>query len=187
MAASWHRDSRGWILAVLCLALSACGEAPPPRTSDEIFQERLALPALYFTAQTNQRVIAPGDRGIFVDEKTGEICFRGLACLCPDCPGKNPDGTPFVFAAPDPALIIQADGSIGSDQSKAVYDETFGQCPRCLETRNLKQETGEQRRQFIDWVQPHVLPENVQRMAELDAELQARGKYLEERRKRKRP
>ncbi len=162
-----------WLILVIAMVslFSACGEKDPdPRSSDDIFQERVNLPALYFTGKTHRRVEAPGSKGTHVDEKTGEICWPAFACQNPNCPGKGKDGGPFLFSVVDPAVFIEPDGTMGYDQSKMSRDKTLGFCPKCLKIRDLKTESKEALQRYVNWVGPHVLPETAKRMKELDEE-----------------
>ncbi|MHC4179350.1 MAG: hypothetical protein ACYSWU_17695 [Planctomycetota bacterium] len=161
------------IIGSLCLPAS-CGKETPPRSRDEIFRERLKLPALYFTAKTHKRVMAPMSRGMFVDEQTGEICWPALACNNPECPGRKED-EPLLFIEPDAAVYVKPDGSVGYNPGRAAAGaRPSGPCPECLKTRNPQTETIEQRQRYIAWVRPHVLPETAARMKQLDEELQRR-------------
>jgi hypothetical protein len=165
----------------VCLIVS-CGGEVPPRPSDEIFRERAGLPTLYLTAKTHQRVIAAGDKGLFVDENSGEVCWPALACHAPNCPGRHSPDEPFVFNAPDPAFVAKPDGTVGYDHSQKPAEKMAGACPECLKGRNLKTESPQVQQNFIDWVQPYVLPETAKRLKRLDEESQRRIQYVEQRR-----
>jgi len=172
------RHGRSLVAALLlgglvCL-LSACSkEPPPPLSRDEIFRQRLELPALYLTAKTHKRVIAPMSKGMFVDAETGEICWPALACNNPDCPGRKA-GEPFVFIEPDAGSYVKPDGSIGYDPARAAAERVVGPCPQCAKIRDPRTETNAQRQQYISWVRPYVLPETAERMKQLDEELHRR-------------
>ena len=53
-----------------------CGEKEKPRTRDVVFQEIQSLPTLYLTGKNRKEVIAAGDKGNFVDDKTGEMVYK---------------------------------------------------------------------------------------------------------------
>ena len=150
-----------------------CGEKEKPRTRDVVFQEIQTLPVLYLTGKTRKEVIAAGDKGNFVDDKTGEICWRVMECGNPDCSGRAADGKPLKFITPDPAMYAKPDGSIGYDEEKSKQAENMagGACPECLKKRNLKTESNADRNKYAKWVKVHVLPESAKRKEELEAEL----------------
>lgn len=178
----------GLLLAVAgtCL-LSSCGGEAPPRARDEIFRERMELPALYFTAQTHQRVIAPMDKGVFVHESTGELCWPALVCNNPNCPGRKAD-EPLLFIEPDMGVYVKADKTIGYDAARArAVAGAAGPCPACAKLRRPASETPAGRQQYIDWVQPYVLPETAAAGAKLDKELQRRIRFERSRQKAPRP
>ncbi|MCA9270452.1 MAG: hypothetical protein KDA41_18350, partial [Planctomycetales bacterium] len=51
-------------------AVVGCSKSvAPPRSSDEIFQEQLSLPALYIT-ESGKQITAPRGDGAFVDKST---------------------------------------------------------------------------------------------------------------------
>ena len=170
---------RWWLICALLVAgplclLVSCKKETPPRTREEIFQERMALPARYFSAKTHQRVIAPAGKGIFVDEETGEICWPALVCNNPDCPGRQGD-EPLLFIEPDSAYYVKPDGTVGYDAARAKAERhRAGPCPECARKRDPRTETAEQRQRYIDWVKPYVLPDTAARMKQLDEEFQRR-------------
>ena len=175
------RHSSFWVRRLLpgcliCLLCACSKEPPPPLSRDEIFRQRLELPALYLTAKTHKRVIAPMSKGMFVDADTGEICWPALACNNPDCPGRKA-GEPFVFIEPDAGAYMKPDGSIGYDPARAraaAAERVLGPCPQCAKIRDPRTETDAQGKQYISWVQPYVLPETAERMEHLDEELHRR-------------
>ena len=144
-----------------------------PRSRDEIFREKVNLPALYFTADKKQRVVASGEQGNFVDKDTGEICWRAFECRNPKCPGKAANGGLHLFITPDPAVFLKPDGTLGFDEKKAneaVHSGKVGGCPECLKIRNLKSESPATRESYASFVQTHVLPETTKRLKELEEE-----------------
>jgi len=178
------RSHASWVFAVCCcIVASLCGcSEPRPKTLEELYEEERKLPALYLTTQTNQRVIAPGDRGVFVHEKTGELCWPASGCYNPDCPGRTPSGEPFVFIAPDPAMFAKPDGTVGYDPSRGgELDNYYGNCPQCLKIRQLDQESDEDRLRYSTFVRPYVLPETEKRREELQAARKQREAELRER------
>jgi hypothetical protein len=167
----------------LLLLASFAGCTPErPKTIEELYEEERRLPMLYLTAKTGAQVTAEGDKGVFVDEKTGELCWPAKVCNNPSCPGRGPSGEPYLFIAPDPGIVLNADGSIGYDRSKEkVLDNNYGLCPKCLTIRSLSAETNADRKRYADFVQTYVLPESERRRLELTAERQAREKALQQR------
>jgi hypothetical protein len=143
------------VVAGLLIALIAgCGESQP-RSRDEIWQERESLPRLFLTQKTGKEVIAPGNRGAFVDEATGEMCWPALACHAENCPGRSADGKPYVFS------------SYGGESSKAVRPGEFrlAGCPMCLEAGRPPDPSA---------IRPYVLPEIEARLRQLDEEYRRR-------------
>ncbi len=173
--------TRRWLNRLLPIAaalplLASCSrsEPPPPPSRDEIFRQRLDLPALYFTAKTHKRVIAPASKGLFVDEQTGEVCWPALVCNNPECPGRQGD-EPLLFIEPDAGVYAKPDGTIGYDRARAAAGRSaVAGCPACLKRRKLQKETPEERARYVSWVQPYVLPETAARLKELDELLQRR-------------
>lgn len=154
-------------------ALTACSR--DPATRDDIFADQMNLPAVYLTAKTNKRIIAPTSLGIHVDKETGEIAWPALACNAPNCPGRGDNGEPFLFIAPDPSMIVKPDGTLGYDRAASAGKPgpTLG-CPQCLKKRRLETETPEQRQQYINWVKPYVLPETAAAMKKIQQRRQDR-------------
>lgn len=175
-----------WCCLLAGLFVASGCKSERPKTIDELYAEERQLPALFLTANTQQRVIVAGDKGVFVDEKTGELCWPAKVCNNPSCPGRSPAGEPFLFIAPDPGVVLKPDGTIGYDRSKEkVLDNNYGNCPECLKVRNLASENDADRKKFADFVQSYVLPETDKRRRELAAERQAHEKALQERIERK--
>ena len=135
--------------------LAGCAESRP-KTLEELYDEERKLPAVFITAESGTRVIAPGDQGVFVDEKTGEIAWRALTCTNPDCPAQKPQGEePFLFIAPDPAIIAEPDGTLGYDRSLVdEADNYYGNCPECLKVRNLASESDKDRQRYSNFATP---------------------------------
>ena len=161
------------MFAAMFLFAACGGKAPAPQSSDEIFKERVNLPALYFTGGTHRRVIAPGSKGTHADAASKEICWLAFACHNPQCPGKGKDGAQFLFITIDPAIILKADGTLGFDATKMAHGGTHGTCPECLKKRKLDTESKAARQQYVEWARPHVLPETAKRQKELERELAA--------------
>ena len=121
------------------------------------------------TDPSRRAVTAPSGKGPFVDQQTGEICWPVLACHAPDCPGAGDGGTPFQFIAPDPAIVLKADGSLGYDQSRAAAAGAgAGGCPQCAKLPVTS--PAEQQRRTIEFVKPYTLPDTARRLEQLDAE-----------------
>lgn len=161
-----------------------------PRSLEEIEQDRLSLPALYLN-DSGQEVIAPGNRGLFVDEASGEIAWPAYTCTNPDCPGEPSGGRKeFVFTWPDPRYYVAEDGTLGTREYDAAewlaaLKEMGGHevptCPACLEQRDLGQESRAEIEKYRLWVEPYVLPGTDERLAALAAEKQQRAEYIERR------
>ena len=144
-----------------------------PRSRDDIFREKVSLPALFLTVDTKQRVVAAGNQGNFIDNDTGEICWRAFECRNPKCPGKAANGGLYLFITPDPAVFLKPDGTLGFDEKKANEAARSGivsGCPECLKIRNLKSESPATREHYASFVQTHVLPETTKRLKELEEE-----------------
>ena len=169
--------------AMLLIVCVSCGETRP-KTLDEMYEEERQLPSLFITAQSGTQVTAPGDTGVFVDEATGELAWRALTCTNPACPKYSID-EPFLFIAPDPAIVANPDGSLGYDRSRVdEADNHFGNCPECLKIRNLASESDEDRQKYSNFATPYVLPETGRRREELAAERKAREAELQQRMQR---
>ena len=109
-----------FLTAVALGCFTSCGrEAAPPRSRDEIFRERLELPSVYLTVKSHKQVSAPGGKGSFVDNETGELCWPALCCNNPDCPGRTSEG-PYLFIDPDPGIYLKADKTVGYDKAAAL-------------------------------------------------------------------
>ena len=150
---------------------------PDQRSRDEIFREKISLPTLYLTEKTGQRIFLQKKLDYFLDEKTGEICWRALECQNPDCPAKAADGNLYLFTIPEPGVFLKPDGSLGFDDDVASRSAQLGKvagCPECMKKRNLESELPIIREQYADYVQPHVLPENKKRLEKLNAEYKRR-------------
>lgn len=162
----------GLLLMGAVVAVTIACSKKTVRTRDEIFAERIALPALYLTAKTNKRVTAPGNSQVFVDKATGELCWRAMTCDRQVCPGKNAAGEPLVFINPNPAYFIQPDDAVGVDtkQMQNAAAETLMGCPACLKSRNVHNESREQKEYYLSLVRPHVLPETAKKLEALEAE-----------------
>lgn len=168
------------LLLCLPLLLTACGEEELP-TRDELFQMEQELPAPYLALQSGELIEAPGDKPAFYNEDTGEHCYRAQACHNPDCPGRGPDGQPFLFVVPLP--YKQADGAIAQPDvsaAKAAHNVNR-ECPQCLTIRNKTSEPAELTQKYINWVKMHELPETVEKRAEI-AELRLKVIEFERRR-----
>ena len=182
-----HMRYRLFVVLMLLTTAVLCGcSEPRPKTLEELYEEERQLPALFLTADSGTQITAAGDTGAFVDEKTGEVAWRALTCTNPECPAKKSDGEqPFLFIAPDPAVIANPDGTLGYDRSLVDEAENnFGNCPECLKIRNLASESDKDRQRYSNYAVPYVLPETEKRREELAAARQAREAELEERMKR---
>lgn len=157
------------VAIVVFSGLVGCGEDTPV-SRDDIFLKQMELPTLYLTAQSGKRVIAPANKGVFVDEATGEICWPAIACHNPKCPGRGLDGEVFLFVIPTPGATGQSDGTVTIDPSKvAPPNGTDGLCPECLRIRKPSNETAELKQKYVNWVKPYVLPEAAEQLKEIEA------------------
>jgi hypothetical protein len=148
-------------------------EPQEPRSRDEILREKVALPSLFLTGVTLNRVISTNSAGVFIDQASGELCWPALECQNPICPGRGENGKFFMFIFPDPSFYLKPDKTIGFDMAKAKAAGTTNRgqsCPKCLTKRTLSLETQETREQYANYVRPYVLPETAKRLAELEAE-----------------
>ena len=166
-----------WVLMVCLWSFAGWDgkdKTAKPRTRDQIFQDLQSLPTLYLTGKTKSKVTAPANKGQFVDEKTGEICWRVMECGNPDCTGRGTDGKLLKFITPDLTAYVKSDGTIDYDSKKSreAKKVAYGACPECLKKRNLKTESNAIRNKYAKWVKPHVLPESAERKEELEAELE---------------
>jgi hypothetical protein len=169
------------VWTVFLTALAGCGRAPSLR---EIETEKSNLEGLYISADTGKVISAPINRGVFVDEETGEICFPAYTCTNPDCPGEGEGDRPFLFIHRDVLMEVGSDGEItyrdipeGTPPKK--YIESLGghqvpTCPACLEKRNLAAETDADRAKYANFAQPYIPPETLKRQAELEELYQKR-------------
>jgi hypothetical protein len=167
------RKSASLLLIAIALGcLPSCSkQEPPPRSRDEIFRERMELPALYITAKSHKQVTAPAGKGMFIDAETGELCWHALACTNPDCPGRQ-DGEPYLFIEPDQGFYIKSDKTVGYNLAAARAAQwSDGTCPKCATIRNRAAESPEVRQRYVNWARPYVLPETAERMKALDEEL----------------
>jgi hypothetical protein len=157
-----HSRSRAFAVG-LVLAFLAIGCGPPtPRTRDEILRERYSLPRLYLTQTTNRPVIAAGDKGAFIDEATGEMCWPALACYAEDCPGRGAEGKPYLFSS----------FAGGPAEPHPSGDISLVVCPACAKAGRPTSPGA---------VGPHILPEMEHRLRALDEEY-ARRVALEQQR-----
>ena len=164
--------------------MTGCGETPP-KTLEELYSDERQLPAVFIMAESGEQIIVPGDRGVFVDDATGELCWPALTCDNPNCPARSNGNKPYLFFAADKAVYAKPDGSIGYDHTKVTEaDNFFGNCPECLKIRDVESETDEQRQQYSNWARPYVLPETAKRREELAAARQKREAELQERMRR---
>ena len=164
-------------LLSLMVVASGCGGRQRPRTRDDIFNDQMSVETLYFTKE-GREFRAPGaPRGMTVEEATGELGFAAWQCDNPDCPGRNSDGSPYLFPLPDPFAYVDANGQPAirqpeTEEDFAAFEEFLKRrCPKCLEIRNLNSESDEQAQQYQAWVVRHITPEAEKRLADLEVEL----------------
>lgn len=171
------------VFGLSVVLLVGCGGESKPMTADEINEARVSVPTLYIT-ESGKEVVAPGNRRrVVVEPQSGELAFMAYTCTHPNCPGKSlaEGDRPYLFIWPDPFAyvengevkirLIQTDEDL---QKQAQYADMA--CPECSKTRDRKNETAEQTREYTGAVKPYVLPEAETRLAELEEEYQ---RYLE--------
>lgn len=176
---------------------AACSSSEEkPRPVQLIHEERRALPVLYLTEKTEQEVIRSAVEGLFVDEASGELCYRAYYCTSPACPNKekSDNGRPVLFIHRNPTASVGPDGEVvyRDVQSSAEFEQLCREqgsflaptCPACWELRDPASETPRQTQQYIGYVQPYTLPESAERAATLDEEHQQRLAYMKQRRTR---
>ena len=166
-----------------CVVLAGCGE---DRSIKEIEKEMRSLDALYMTVETGKEISAPADKGVFVDEETGELCFPTYMCTNPDCPREKKGDRPFLFIHRDVLLKAGPGGEVvyneippGKDPVEFIKSQggfLNPTCPACWKVRKPESETPAQKQQYIDWVQPYSSPETAKRMEELEQEYQQQDK-----------
>lgn len=170
-----------FLVVSLVATLPGCsGGTRRPRTRDDITRDKLSVETLYLT-EDGQRILAPLNQQGFVvvDLAARKFAWPAWQCMNPDCPGKQPDGSPLLFPWPMTFLEIGPDGKLLPPNTDAPdYQKKFEQsaeqkCPACLPRRNLAAETPKQRQQYQNWCVPHVTPRAAARLAELERETQA--------------
>ena len=144
--------------------------------------DQRALPVLYLTENSQTEVQAPAEAGLFVDEATGELCYRAYECQNPDCPGRQAGGNAFLFVHRDVLAAVDANGEITwgevpAGQDPQAYIRSKGgfmapTCPKCVELRDLENESDADRRKYQSFVKLHEMPETAARRAELEEEYQ---------------
>lgn len=163
---------------LLALVPTGCGtKSSTPRTRNDVFRDRLLVETLFLTAD-GRRSVRPmnPDRAIVAED--GSLAWPAWQCNNPDCPGRQPDGSPLVFPWPDPFQIVGPDGQITvrqplNDADEKLFEKFSEQnCPACLPQRKPTQESKTRRQQYKDWCQPHVLPAAAKRLQELERELE---------------
>lgn len=173
-------NHRAWLYFSLLLPLLAgCGDPPPTPTLQGMYDEERTLPAVFLVEGTNEQVILPGDRGAWAHE--GKLAWIAMTCTNPDCPGAGA-AEPVLFTDPNPAVVLNADGTLGYGRSQTPSTSKLpGNCPECLELRDLASETAEDRQKYLEFVRPYVLPGTDERRAELAAARKARQEALRQR------
>ncbi len=178
------------VVCLVALCCAGCAE-PKPRPLEEIETEIQSLPKLYLT-ETGKEIISPGNRGLFVDERNGEIAWPAYTCTNPDCPGKPTGGREaYVFIWSDPRFYVTDEGELGTHVYTNAADwltaleETGGHevatCPACLTIRKIGNESRAEIEKYSLWVAPYVLPGTDERLAALAAEKQQRQDYIQRR------
>ena len=151
------RDQEGSHTHILSAATAAYVDERPnalpeikPRSMEEISKEQLTLNRLYITEKTHRHIIAATNKGLFVDEVTGENVWPAYTCHNPDCPDKGTDENPHLF--------------IFIDRSRLPI------CFACFETFHLEGATQEVLAPYLRWTRPYELEEKTRRIKQLDAE-----------------
>lgn len=144
---------------------------------DDIFQERRSVGKLYLTGKTLRKIFLTGNVSApFVDEETGELCWRALICTNPKCPKQ---GKEYFFVHDDPLVTVGFDGQpiwpeVGEGQDYGQLAIAAGgfpdpTCPACYEKfRKGKQETQVERQRYANYVKEYETPEAAKKREELD-------------------
>lgn len=167
-------------MALIVISVGCSGKASRPRSRDDIARDRLTVDTLFITEDGKKRVSQPMNpyQAVVVDAAAGTLAWPAWQCNNPDCPGRQADGSPFLFPWPDPFKSVKPDGTIAIRQpdmpaERKLFDDFATQkCPACLEKRTPASESTQQAQQYKDWCQPHVTRKAAKRVAELDRELQ---------------
>lgn len=120
------------------------------KTRDELMAEKQNLPALYLSKKTHTRVIAPKNKGFFVDPTTQEECWLAQQCTNPDCPGRT-DKEPYLVT---PFDISEYNG-----------------CPACAKKRNYKADSPKRIAENLKFIKPYDLPEVEAKAKALDEQI----------------
>ena len=131
------------------------------RTRAEISREQSNLNRLFFTEKTQRRIVAPTNRGPFVDEVTGEMAWPAFRCHNPNCPEKGTADEPFLFTFPD------------RNQRQI--------CPACTKEIDVESAPIKELQPHLIWTRAYDLPETARRVKQLDAE--RKRAYAAEKRK----
>ena len=163
----------------MLVTVAACSRPlPPPRSRDEIFQDRLRVPTLYISEKSGKRIVTAGGRMNFVDQESGEVCWVAWACHAPNCPGRGPKGEPFLCIEADAGYFAKPDGTVGYDPKlSGLTPKRVGMCPQCSVIRTPASETPEQAIEYSRYVQLHQLPEAAARIKQLDEEMSRRVEW----------
>jgi hypothetical protein len=132
---------------------------PEPRPTKDVALESISLNQLYLSEKTLTEVIAPARFMTPWDEELGERCFPALTCNKPDCPGEGKGDRPYLF------IIPYSPGGGGGQMI----------CPACSKGRALSTWTEEERQEYFKnkWVQPYLLPDQAERLEQLEEEMRA--------------
>jgi hypothetical protein len=136
----------------------------------------LEVDTLYFT-EDGREIIAPGNsQHVVIDPVSGGLAWGAWQCDNPSCPGRKPDGKPFLFPWPNPFCYVTSERKVGKRQPETDADlrqaEELAdvQCPACVKNRNLAAESAETRQQFRLWCRQHELPQAAEQRAKLAEE-----------------
>ncbi len=162
-----------------CAAVAGCGKKAY-RPLGEIREEQAALPMLFLTEKTMQEVLVPGNTPPFVHKESDEICYPALTCMNPDCPAERQGDRPPLFILFDPLRSVDANGEIAyadvpNGRDSGEYIQSLGgylepTCPACIKTRDVANETAEQKQQYLKWVVTYVPPKTAKRAEQLKQE-----------------
>ncbi len=175
------------LLPLLVCSLS-CSGPDRPRSRSQIQAEREKLPGLYIT-ESGKRITAPMNKGMVLDESSGEIAWPAHQCTNPNCPAREGDD-PHLFIWPDPRFeVIQGaiqpiDIPTLQELNARLKEKGFppeALCPECLKNRDPASETSKEQQQYRDWSSLYVLPETAERQKALDEEAKARKEYIKRR------
>lgn len=111
--------------------------APIGKASELTREERIKQEVL--TEYTGE-MDAQNAGGAMVNPANNKLCWPALYCTYSQCPGKDKDGKPKLFAYRYPAVKVGSDGKPDwSDNASAPALQMMGVCPYCLKVNTVEQ------------------------------------------------